>query len=72
MPEINQDTEIKYRKFLIEAGQKLADLPAYHRLKRHGWQVTWSYKQDGVDGLYIETLLQRSMEKQIAKDKSPG
>ena len=61
---MSQDMEVKYRKFLIDAGQKLVDLPAYHRLKKHGWQVTWSYKKKGEDGLYIETLLQRSFEKQ--------
>ena len=64
MPDLSQDLEIKYRKFFIDAGQKLADLPAYHRLKKHGWQVAWSYKQNGKEGFYIETLLQRSLEKQ--------
>ncbi len=67
---MNQEMEIQYRKFLINAGQKLADLPAYHRLRKHGWQVTWSYTQKGVDGLYIETLLQRSEEKQAGRELS--
>ena len=63
---MNQEMEIKYRKFVINAGQKLVDLPAYHRLKKHGWQVTWSYMKEDEEGVYIETLLQRSMEKQAA------
>ncbi len=61
---MKQDVEIKYQKFFINAGQHLADLPAYHRLRKNGWQVTWSYKQQDMEGQYIETLLHRSFEKQ--------
>ncbi len=42
------------------------DLPAYHRLKKSGWQVTWSYQRDGEDGKFIEALLLRSLEKQAS------
>lgn len=62
---MSTDLEIRYRKFFIDAGQQLVDLPAYHRLKKHGWQVSWSYRQEGADGPYIETLLQRSLAKQM-------
>ena len=57
---MDQRVEIKYRKFLIEAGQHLKDLPAYHRLKRNGWQVTWSYENKDNQGCYIEALMQRA------------
>lgn len=56
---MNQSIEIKYRKFFIAAGQHLADLPAFHRMKRNGWQVTWSYQNSNSEGVYIETLMQR-------------
>lgn len=63
MQVLDQDTEIKYRKFYISAGQQLNDLPAFHRLKKNGWQVSWSYRQDGVQGNFIETLLLRDQQR---------
>ena len=67
---MKQDTEIRYHKFFIEANQKLKDLPAFHRYTKNGWHVAWSYKQQGVEGLYIETLLQRSLEKQASHEST--
>ena len=61
---MTNDLEIKYHKFFLDAGQQLSDLPAVHRLKKNGWQVTWSYAQNNDQGIYVETLLQRSLAKQ--------
>ncbi|MFK7844752.1 MAG: hypothetical protein AB8G77_05575 [Rhodothermales bacterium] len=65
---MTQDTEIRYHKFFIDANQQLMDLPAFHRLKKNGWNVAWSYQKRGEEGLYIETLLQRSFEKQASQE----
>ncbi len=64
MQILDQDTEIRYRKFYISAGQQLSDLPAFHRLKKNGWQVSWSYQKDSIEGNYIEALLLRAQQKQ--------
>lgn len=67
---MNQRVEIKYRKFFIDAGQHLRDLPAYHRMQRNGWQVTWSYQNKDTEGIYIETLMQRSIGEGIQAEQN--
>ncbi len=64
---MSQSIEIKYRKFFIDAGQHLADLPAFHRMKKNGWQVTWSYENRDNGGQFIETLMQRSADKNVCE-----
>ena len=59
---MNHQVEVKYRKFPVAFGQRLADTPAFARWKQAGWYVTWQHRRVEHGGVYIETLLKRTPE----------
>ena len=60
LDDMNHRFEVKYEKVSIDFGQRLKDLPTYHRWRNTGWKVTWLYKRVEGGSQYIETLLKRS------------
>jgi hypothetical protein len=69
---MNQNIEIKYKRFPIQFGERLIDVPAFQRWRDSGWRVSWSYMnfEDGVR--YVETLLKRPHETQRARHAAMG
>lgn len=62
---MNHHVEVKYRKFPVAFGQRLADTPAFAQWKQAGWYVTWQHRKVEQGDLVIETLLKRSNSKHI-------
>ena len=60
---MNHHVEVKYRKFPVAFGQRLAETAAFAQWKQAGWYVTWQYRKVEQGDLYVETLLKRSERK---------
>jgi hypothetical protein len=53
------NVEVKYRKFPIQIGQRLRDIPEYLSWKEEGWTVKWACLKSEGDTRVVETLLHR-------------
>ena len=60
-----QQVEVKYRKFPVAFGQRLADTPAFARWKAAGWYVTWQHRKVEQGDVVIETLPKRGTTSQV-------
>lgn len=58
--KMNQPLEVKYRKFSLQFGERLADVPSFQHLRKSGWRVAWSNRSIESGIQYVETLLRRS------------
>ena len=57
---MNHHVEVKYRKFPVAFGQRLAETPAFSRWKQAGWYITWQHRKIERGDVYVETLLKRN------------
>ncbi len=57
--------EVKYRKFPVQFGQRLTDIPSFVRWTEAGWQVTWKYRKVERGAFYVETLLKRDRHTEL-------